>query len=384
MGAPRRDLLAVLPDCELAGAAWARWRNAVRPGSQCDLPRGTGCSSIGSLPAAGVVFVVVALATVSFDGLSRTFWWFDLVGREPTGASGTYRARRTQHPRPDRRRRRASRGLRSSAPRPGHGGPGSRPAPCVLRRFVVSIVPIAFGYHFAHYLPSFLVDAQYALKALSNPLGRDWNLFGTTRSPCHCLLPHPPCIGRAALVRADQLRSWLRTWPRWWSCTVSPGSRESGRMAEIRERAPPHGADDRLHPVRSLAAVDACRGVRRPDLQITRGPKFARAVASRIGENSGHGAMGRRRSDLFAGGPQGRSPRIFHAVRTLARADSAYPCRRHAHFESPPPEMSLNSSGSRLNPDFEFRTGRSRRWLPVWKSIDLQLRLPAALYSARP
>ena len=44
---------------------------------------------------------------------------------------------------------------------------------------MLSIVPIAFGYHFAHYFPTFLVDAQYALRALSDPLERGWNLFGT-------------------------------------------------------------------------------------------------------------------------------------------------------------------------------------------------------------
>ncbi len=48
-----------------------------------------------------------------------------------------------------------------------------------IGRSVVSIVPIAFGYHFAHYLPAFLVDAQYAVKALSDPFGLGWNLFGT-------------------------------------------------------------------------------------------------------------------------------------------------------------------------------------------------------------
>ena len=40
----------------------------------------------------------------------------------------------------------------------------------------VSILPIALGYHVAHYLPGFLVDAQYALAALSDPFARgdDW------------------------------------------------------------------------------------------------------------------------------------------------------------------------------------------------------------------
>ena len=131
---------------------------------------------IGSLSAAGVVFVVVALATVSFDGLSRTFWWLDLVGENPL-----------EHPGRTALVGRNTFGLLGAAAAllaafaitsaAGAWWSGARPAPA-LRCFVVSIVPIAFGYHFAHYLPSFLVDAQYALKALSDPLARGWNLLG--------------------------------------------------------------------------------------------------------------------------------------------------------------------------------------------------------------
>ena len=32
--------------------------------------------------------------------------------------------------------------------------------------------------HFAHYLPTFIVDIQYALIALSDPFGVGWNIFG--------------------------------------------------------------------------------------------------------------------------------------------------------------------------------------------------------------
>ena len=132
---------------------------------------------VDSLPPAGVVFVVVALATVSFDGLSRTFWWLDLVGENPL-----------EHPGRTALAARNTLGLVGAATAlltayaftaaAGAWWSGSSAAPA-LRRFVVSIVPIAFGYHFAHYLPSFLVDAQYALKALSDPLELGWNLLGT-------------------------------------------------------------------------------------------------------------------------------------------------------------------------------------------------------------
>ncbi len=45
--------------------------------------------------------------------------------------------------------------------------------------FIYSMIPIAFGYHFAHYLPTFIVDIQYAFIALSDPFGIGWNLLGT-------------------------------------------------------------------------------------------------------------------------------------------------------------------------------------------------------------
>ena len=132
---------------------------------------------LDSLPAAGVVFIVVALATVSFDGLSRTFWWLDLVGENPLEHPGRTAlvARNTLGLVGAAAALLAAYAITAAA---GARWSGSSVA-AALRRFVVSIVPIAFGYHFAHYLPSFLVDAQYALKALSDPLNLGWNLLGT-------------------------------------------------------------------------------------------------------------------------------------------------------------------------------------------------------------
>ena len=137
---------------------------------------GSRLPGIGELPAAGVVFVVCALATVSFDGLSRTFWWLDLGGFNPL-----------EHPGRTALVGWNTLGLLAAAAGllaafalctlAGARWSGS-PPPSALRRFVVSIIPIAFGYHFAHYLPSFLVDVQYAYRALSDPMAQGWNLLG--------------------------------------------------------------------------------------------------------------------------------------------------------------------------------------------------------------
>lgn len=45
--------------------------------------------------------------------------------------------------------------------------------------FAFTLVPIAIAYHLAHYLSWLLVQGQYVVPLLSDPLGRGWNLFGT-------------------------------------------------------------------------------------------------------------------------------------------------------------------------------------------------------------
>ncbi len=55
-----------------------------------------------------------------------------------------------------------------------------RPRPLeVARSFALTLVPIAIGYHVAHYLVFLLVQGQYIIPLLSDPFGRGWNLFGT-------------------------------------------------------------------------------------------------------------------------------------------------------------------------------------------------------------
>ena len=49
----------------------------------------------------------------------------------------------------------------------------------IARDFALTLVPIAIGYHVAHYLTYLLVQGQYIIPLLSDPFGRGWNLFGT-------------------------------------------------------------------------------------------------------------------------------------------------------------------------------------------------------------
>ena len=47
------------------------------------------------------------------------------------------------------------------------------------QRFAFTLIPIAIGYHVAHYLVFLLVQGQYIIPLISDPFGRGWDLFGT-------------------------------------------------------------------------------------------------------------------------------------------------------------------------------------------------------------
>jgi hypothetical protein len=55
------------------------------------------------------------------------------------------------------------------------------PLSSAFARFAPSVLPITVGYHVAHYLTSLLVNAQYALKAATDPFadGSDYLGLGT-------------------------------------------------------------------------------------------------------------------------------------------------------------------------------------------------------------
>ena len=132
-------------------------------------------------PLGVALFCLLMLGAGSFDGLNETFWWLDLLGINPLEFPG-----------------------RSAVILQNLAGlvianlalvaafllavwlglklVGSpKPLGRAFRMFAPTILPIALGYHLAHYYTSFLVDSQYALAAASDPMatGRDFLGLGT-------------------------------------------------------------------------------------------------------------------------------------------------------------------------------------------------------------
>ena len=139
---------------------------------------GRALLQFGPLPPSGALFVLLTLATVSFDGLDKTFWWLGVWGVNPLEFPG----RTVLIPA-------NSVGLVGAWLLLGAAyglamGLGARLAGgrieirTLLGAFVLSILPISIGYHFAHYLTSFLVNAQYAVFSIDDPFGWGWHLLG--------------------------------------------------------------------------------------------------------------------------------------------------------------------------------------------------------------
>ncbi|MBO6719950.1 MAG: hypothetical protein JJ913_18500 [Rhizobiaceae bacterium] len=133
----------------------------------------------GPLPVSAMLFLLLALATVSFDGLMRTFFWLGLTGVNPLEYPG-----RSAVMLPNTLGLLAVfaglAGVFVLAVWLGRRFAGMRnPLTEMAGLLVWSIVPIALAYHFSHYLGALIINGQYALAAISDPLANGWNLFGT-------------------------------------------------------------------------------------------------------------------------------------------------------------------------------------------------------------
>ncbi len=139
---------------------------------------GATLAEAGALPLSGVLFVLLTLGTVSFDGLDRTFWWLDLGGINPLDFPGRS-AVMGQNSLGLLTMWAVLSGAYAAAIRLGQRLAGSRAGTgIVFGAFVLSILPISLGYHLAHYLTTLMVNGQYAILALNDPFALGWNLFG--------------------------------------------------------------------------------------------------------------------------------------------------------------------------------------------------------------
>ena len=117
-------------------------------------------------------FVVLMIGTVSYDGLSGTQWWRDLlrqasgeVWAETLGLLAVSAAIGTAY---------WVAALAAVRLAEDDRSPGE-----VAGSFAHTLVPIALAYAFAHYFTLVLFEGQLLLSTLSDPFGQGWDLFGT-------------------------------------------------------------------------------------------------------------------------------------------------------------------------------------------------------------
>ena len=145
-------------------------------------PYAVGLATRGVVSASMAVFVILTLATVTFDGISETSAWLNVqdalhpvISPLPVDTFGTI----------------DTLGLLfipvlfltiylgfSWVLRQFEGTTGS-PVFDVAKVFVLSLVPIALAYNMAHFISLLAIQGQGIIPLLSDPFGFDWDLFGT-------------------------------------------------------------------------------------------------------------------------------------------------------------------------------------------------------------
>ncbi len=165
-------LIAVLGLVEQTRSAGDRVRLRLR------LP-GSGLVTARALPRTGAIFLLIALGSVSYDGLMRTFFWLGLIGVNPLEFPGRTAIMPVN-----------SIGLVVAIAALvsvffGAVWLGQKLAGSTVSfaraagALAWSIIPISLAYHFSHYLTALVINGQYALAALSDPLMTGADLFGT-------------------------------------------------------------------------------------------------------------------------------------------------------------------------------------------------------------
>ncbi len=116
-------------------------------------------------------FVVLMIGTVTYDGLSATLWWRDLVGGGGSMWAGT--AALVGVP------VLVGAGYLLACWAAARLAGGGHTTAGVARSFAHTLVPIGLAYAVAHYVTLILFEGQLLLATISDPFGYGWDLFGT-------------------------------------------------------------------------------------------------------------------------------------------------------------------------------------------------------------
>ncbi|MGH7392549.1 MAG: hypothetical protein ACREM3_24290 [Candidatus Rokuibacteriota bacterium] len=146
-------------------------------------PYGAGLVHTDDVSPSMVVFVLLLLSTVAFDGFTATPAWAALDSALYAALAPLGGARLTVI---------GTLGLLGFAlaftavyalfaAAMARAGEGALSTGEVARVFVLSLVPIAIAYHLAHYFTYLLIQGQLVIRLASDPFGFGWNLFGTAR-----------------------------------------------------------------------------------------------------------------------------------------------------------------------------------------------------------
>ena len=143
-------------------------------------PFAAGLFSAQGASSSVAVFVLLLLATVTFDGFMATPPWSSVESTLYAVAPGGPDFKLTAV---------ATAGLIAFAVlfvvvyrafAIWIARAGGRHSPAVVGRvFVLSLIPIALAYHLAHYFSYLLIQGQLVIYLVSDPFGFGWNLFGT-------------------------------------------------------------------------------------------------------------------------------------------------------------------------------------------------------------
>jgi hypothetical protein len=148
-----------------------------KKGLVCSVP-GAGVLSDPVLPVSGALFLLLTLASVSFDGLDKTFWWLGSHGINPLAFPGrsamtwintvglalTFMLLSAAY----------ALAIWIGWRLAGHQGSFADH----VGRFVLAIIPISLAFHMAHYLAVLLINGQYVLVAASDPFAQQLDLLG--------------------------------------------------------------------------------------------------------------------------------------------------------------------------------------------------------------